>query len=646
MGTGLVCGCLRTDVSLSQQIVRCQPCSVEDSNEAEKSCDPAGVVFDDTTSKLSEHDQSAFRFAGSGNLSALRWLFVSGANPQTVDSCGTSLLHAACRTGSLPVVKDLVRRGVGINAPDNAGWTPLHVAVCMGRQDVAVYLLQHGAKPDAVNLRGQIPGDLCSHRNTKEVVGKYKLDGVPNLSYPTRAEEPDDNSWLNARSALEFEPFFVPRDPVLPASAYSDELNFLGLELFNKSPGHGISFLVAVGSIRDYPVEINDFLVRLGASPQSIGEFLGEEFPIAQTLRLEFLNSMPFLGTGVVGALEVAFSDMAVPQSLTKVDHLVRGIAHFWWRQHEAELGRNVEVEIASCSRDEVAGLHLFRSLSSTDTLHRLMFSTLMLQRRMQGRHHVTLRQWIELNTGIEGVGKDVPVHVQTSIYQSLTKQCLEISDKSAPPSWLIVPSVEGWASVHYKIRMGNPFSVSPVSPRMLAEQGGVARSGCSADATAPLKGNKNSLASDRPPGEVTWLRLHSSLLLLSTGHYPPYAFVSLKQICKWRREETQRKITFSCNGSTLSSQAEWLKVCILLCDGRFQQLEVESFEIQFETGEQFVEWSVMLGDAGRVKRAELSGDTATPWSTKTLKACRAEVNKCVDPEEHVPLAGVRSRHL
>ena len=220
--------------------------------------------------------------------------------------------------------------------------SPLHVAVCMRRQDVAVYLLQHGAKPDAVNLRGQIPGHLCSHRNTKEVVGKYKLDGVPNLSYPTRAEEPDDNSWLNARSALEFEPLFVPRDSVLPASAYSDELHFLGLELFNKSPGHGISFLVAVGSIRDYLVEINDFLVRLGASPQSIGEFLGEEFPIAQTLRLEFLTSMPFLGTGVVGACGGRLLRHGwCPQSLTKVDLVVCSMTCRWntelspsWRSH------------------------------------------------------------------------------------------------------------------------------------------------------------------------------------------------------------------------------------------------------------------------------------------------------------------------
>ena len=31
---------------------------------------------------------------------------------------------------------------------------------------------------------------------------------------------------------------------------------------FPRSPGHGIAFLVAIGIIRDFPVEINNFLVR------------------------------------------------------------------------------------------------------------------------------------------------------------------------------------------------------------------------------------------------------------------------------------------------------------------------------------------------------------------------------------------------
>merc|ERR1719222_759385 len=94
---------------------------------------------------------------------------------------------------------------------------------------------------------------------------------------------------------------------------HREQLQQLGVDIFNRSPGHGVAFLVAVGVVRDYPVEINSFLVRVGADPVCIGDYLGEDYPIAQTLRLEFLNSLPLLGSGVVSALQTAFREMAVP---------------------------------------------------------------------------------------------------------------------------------------------------------------------------------------------------------------------------------------------------------------------------------------------------------------------------------------------
>eukprot|EP00971_Amphidinium_carterae_P148019 2933882-Amphidinium_carterae.1 len=35
----------------------------------------------------------------------------------------------------------------------------------MGRQDVALYLLQTGAMPHVMNMRGQMPEDICSHKD-------------------------------------------------------------------------------------------------------------------------------------------------------------------------------------------------------------------------------------------------------------------------------------------------------------------------------------------------------------------------------------------------------------------------------------------------------------------------------------------------
>lgn len=50
------------------------------------------------------------------------------------------------------------------------------------------------------------------------------------------------------------------------------------------------------------------------------------------------LNSMQFVGTGVVSALAMAFRDVAVPTDLLGVDRMAQSIAHFWWTQHDEEL--------------------------------------------------------------------------------------------------------------------------------------------------------------------------------------------------------------------------------------------------------------------------------------------------------------------
>ncbi|CAJ1345976.1 unnamed protein product, partial [Effrenium voratum] len=96
------------------------------------------------------------------------------------------------------------------------------------------------------------------------------------------------------------------------------DLQQIGISIFNRSPGHGIAFLVAMGVVRDFPVEINNFLVRLAADPEKMGDYLSEEFPTAQTLRLEFLNSLPLLGTGVISALETVSRDMTLPKDWLK----------------------------------------------------------------------------------------------------------------------------------------------------------------------------------------------------------------------------------------------------------------------------------------------------------------------------------------
>ncbi|OLP89248.1 CWF19-like protein 2 [Symbiodinium microadriaticum] len=223
MGGQLTCGCCAKEGSIiddrqdSRAFFCRKPCGL-DELETDFSCDPAGAFFEDTltSASLSEMDRVSFRFAGSSNLAGLRWCFVYGASPKACDSNGTSLLHAAARAGSYQVVKDLVLRSTDVNAVDCAGWTPLHVASCMGRQDVSFYLLQAGAKSSKTS-RGQTPEDLCSHPHTKEVVIGFEERRPKVVGLPTRSMPAFDTrgSGDEMGASLHFEPFFVPREPVL-----------------------------------------------------------------------------------------------------------------------------------------------------------------------------------------------------------------------------------------------------------------------------------------------------------------------------------------------------------------------------------------------------------------------------------------------
>mmetsp|Transcript_54513 Transcript_54513/g.129995 ORF Transcript_54513/g.129995 Transcript_54513/m.129995 type:complete len:721 (+) Transcript_54513:75-2237(+) len=642
MGNQLSCGACARDglVDPYQCTVPCRrACGGGDGTDADFSCDPAGVIFDDTIRHLGDLEQAAFRLAGASNLAALRWIFVFGANLEACDSNGTSLLHAACRTGSLPVVKDLVRRGKALDATDCAGWTPLHVAACMGRQDVSLYLLQCGAVPHMTNMRGQAAEDLCSHRDTKEVVGMFdpRAPVKPAQGFPVRGA--DDFEGLGPPCSgepvhsLQFEPFFVPREPAVHTGVRQEDLQLLGLDFFNRSPGHGVSFLVAAGIVRDYPVEINTFLVRTGADPVGIGEFLSEEFPIAQTLRLEFLNSLPLLGTGVITALEVAFMDMAAPKDMLKVDRLCRGIAHFWWKQHEEDKKKpDIDVEeqeewrnshgpaerkrtFASVGcREEISGHDLFQCILSTDTLHRLLFSTLMLHRWLLGGRRMSLNQWIELNAGIEGLGNDVPVHVQSQIYKVLQADNSLLCTRRAMPWDGVEMELSAWVQVQYKVRAhitagGVPAAWPQASPRILAEEGGVTSAGCSLPMPSTMvmqEVEPSALPSTiqlsrGQHGEAAWITIMCNFLFIWSGDGAdavPYAMLWLRHAMVKEKDIEMRRVVLAnrpVGQPLVPGDDDWLEVVLLLADGRFQPLEAPEVVLSFDTQEAVETWAKKL---------------------------------------------------
>eukprot|EP00435_Cladocopium_sp_Y103_P010485 s736_g2.t1 len=79
------------------------------------------------------------------------------------------------------------------------------------------------------------------------------------------------------------------------------------------------------------------FLIEHKVDAAQLGSFMGEDFSLAQTLRLAFVHTMDLAGTGVVGALRKVFSYMRPPRELHKIDRITTAAAHLWWRTHDLD---------------------------------------------------------------------------------------------------------------------------------------------------------------------------------------------------------------------------------------------------------------------------------------------------------------------
>jgi len=215
---------------------------------------------------------------------------------------------------------------------------------------------------------------------------------------------------VQVSSRLRFEPFFVPRVPILRDAVRTPGLQRVGVEIFDQRPGQGLAFLVCTGSVRDFPIELSTFLLDNEVSPVQVGEFLGEDFSLSQTLRLEFINSVRLTGTGVVSCLAKVFSRVHIPSDMQKIDRLLEAVAQIWWRQHERL--QDYPQHIAGDQDNdggEVEGMQLMRQFPNYGVLHQLMFSTVLLHWSLYAplppSQRITLEQWLEMNVDLGGSG-------------------------------------------------------------------------------------------------------------------------------------------------------------------------------------------------------------------------------------------------
>jgi hypothetical protein len=121
--------------------------------------------------KRHQMENEALLVAEQGDVEKLRRLVADGLDLACTGFKGYTLLHHAASRGHCAVIAELVRhRRIAIDSPNEAGETPLHLAVYGGHLLAVDQLLDYGATINAVNHDGESCLFYAARKSTAAIV--------------------------------------------------------------------------------------------------------------------------------------------------------------------------------------------------------------------------------------------------------------------------------------------------------------------------------------------------------------------------------------------------------------------------------------------------------------------------------------------
>ncbi|CAH0546464.1 unnamed protein product [Brassicogethes aeneus] len=106
----------------------------------------------------------------------MKELYNAGGDLEAHDNQGATPLHIAAANGYISVVEFLLDHGVPTDLKDKDDWQPSHAAACWGHLEVIELLAQAGANLNAKNKHDETPSDICEDNEIKERITALRTE--------------------------------------------------------------------------------------------------------------------------------------------------------------------------------------------------------------------------------------------------------------------------------------------------------------------------------------------------------------------------------------------------------------------------------------------------------------------------------------
>lgn len=595
---------------------------------------PAGAVFPETLEDLSERDRLLLLFSAGANLVGLRWLLRLGANKHACDSKGTTALHAACRAGSELIVEELVSRGAHISRSDCCGWTPLHIAIFMGRTEIVAHLLKVRAPVLVRNNQNQTPLDLCGDQWTQAVIDSYiqHLQKKPDSPWCEKKTDSRPHS-RHFRPSVTFCPSMLPQKAAIADDFNQPNFYQFGLRMFSHDPGKGLAFMVASGSVKGTPTEVGRALKV--ADRGQVGSFLGEPYSLSRVLCCACFASVDLREANMVEALVKAFGSMRMPSELEKIDRLAETLSQTWWEQNhrlhqallsEADPPSERDIDADEEGADDALPFGSDELPTSQLAVYQLMFSLVILNLHVhRNGFYLFGEDWMGVGCeemSIPAMGVDEWVEMHRGIGRgraNLERPFLEdlyTAVASAPiPELHLEP--KSWFEA---VRLGDvavhpPQATRPIPAWFVAKNFWAGSYAANSERVPVLDvlcehlGNRGlsphtDVLFSQPGALLSWLSIYETLLLFSCSacmNEVPFAFIYLPTIqlepemgdsCRFcftgrlaeeGAVENENDDQSEADERSRSLAPGMLRLVVLSSDGRWKDLSLPRLEVRVD---------------------------------------------------------------